>query len=63
MWESSKYFEDFENAANYVNGRFDPNEAQAQRAKYSKQLEEQQARVNSEVRTTAQRHRPQSKSK
>jgi hypothetical protein len=28
MWEQSKYFDDFENAANYVNGRFDPKAAQ-----------------------------------
>lgn len=59
MWEQSKYFDDFENAANYVNGRFDPKAAQALRASQQKKLEEQ-ARAHREVRTIAQQHRPQS---
>ena len=58
MWEQSKYFEDFENAANYINGRFDPKGAQALRASQLRQMEEQ-ARTQREVRTIAQRHRPQ----
>lgn len=58
MWEQSKYFDDFENAANYVNGRFDPKAAQALRASQQKHLEEQ-ARAHREVRTIAQQHRPQ----
>jgi hypothetical protein len=56
MWEQSKYFEDFENAANYVNGRFDPKAAQALRAEQERQLEEQ-ARAGREVRTIAQQHK------
>ena len=60
MWEQSKYFEDFENAANYVNGRFDPKQAQAMREKRSKELQQQQS-VNGDVRTIAQQHRPRSK--
>jgi hypothetical protein len=58
MWEQSKYFEDFENAANYIHGRFDPKGAQALRASQRQQMEEQ-ARTQREVRTIAQRHRPQ----
>ena len=57
MWEQSKYFDDFENAANYVNGRFDPKAAQAQRASQQKRLEDQ-AGAQREVRTIAQQHRP-----
>jgi hypothetical protein len=60
MWEQSKYFEDFENAANYVNGRFDPKAAEALRARYQQRMEEE-ARARREVRTMAQRHKPQSK--
>lgn len=59
MWEQSKYFEDFENAANYVNGRFDPKGAQALRASQQQQRD-QQGQVRREVRTIAQRHKPQS---
>jgi hypothetical protein len=58
MWEQSKYFDDFENAANYVNGRFDPKEAEALRARHRQQMEEE-ARSRREVRTFAQRHKPQ----
>ena len=59
MWEQSKYFDDFENAANYVNGRFDPKAAEAMRARHQQQLQEQ-ARARREVRTLAQQHRPHS---
>lgn len=58
MWEQSRYFDDFENAANYVNGRFDPKAAEALRASQQKQWQEQ-ANARREVRTIAQRHRPQ----
>jgi hypothetical protein len=60
MWEQSKYFEDFENAANYVNGRFDPKAAQALRAKQQAHLAQQQQQAHKEVRTIAQQHKPQS---
>ena len=60
MWEQSKYFEDFENAANYVNGRFDPKAAQELRAQAEKQ-EAPAPDLDGEVRTIAQRHRPQRK--
>lgn len=56
MWEQSKYFDDFENAANYVNGRFDPKAAEALRAAQQRQLEEEARRR--EVRTIAQQHKP-----
>ena len=59
MWEQSRYFDDFENAANYVNGRFDPKAAQALRAAHQHKLEEE-ARARREVRTIAQQHKPQS---
>jgi len=58
MWEQSKYFDDFENAANYINGRFDPKGAEALRAR--QQQMEQEAHLRREVRTAAQRHKPQS---
>ena len=58
MWEQSKYFDDFENAANYVNGRFDPKAAEELRARYQRQMEEE-ARARKEVRTFAQQHKPQ----
>jgi hypothetical protein len=55
MFEQSKYFEDFENAANYVDGRFDPKAAEALRASVRRKMEEQRR----EVRTIAQQHKPQ----
>lgn len=58
MWESSRYFDDFENAANYVNGRFDPKAAEALRAARARQLHPRSL-VDTDVRTAAQRHRPQ----
>jgi hypothetical protein len=61
MGQWSESIQDFpeENAANYVNGRFDPKAAQALRDSQLKQAE--QARLGSEARTIAQRHRPQTK--
>jgi uncharacterized protein with GYD domain len=47
-----------ENAANYVNGRFDPKGAEALRESFRRQAEVQ-AKLSSESRTQAQRHRPQ----
>jgi len=47
-------------AANYVNGRFDPQAAEALRAQHLKQFE-LQAKLKSDARTIAQRHRPQPK--
>lgn len=46
-----------DNAANYVNGRFDPEAAEALRARYRQQTE-LQARLAAEARTIAQRHKP-----
>jgi len=57
MWEQSKYFDEVENAANYVNGRFDPKAAEALRARYEQQMAED-ARARREVRTIAQQHKP-----
>lgn len=47
-----------ENAANYVNGRFDPKGAEALRESFRRQAEVQ-AKLSAESRTQAQRHRPQ----
>jgi hypothetical protein len=60
MGQWSESIQDFaeENAANYVNGRCDPKAAQALRDSQQKQAE--QARL-AEVRTIAQRHRPQTR--
>lgn len=60
MGKSSENFDDHadEIAANYVNGRFDPQGAQALRANQQKWAEVQ-ARLCAEARTIAQRHRPQ----
>ena len=57
QWIDSDNFPE-ENAANYVNGRFDPQGAQALRESFRRQTEVQ-ARLNAESRTIAQRHRPQ----
>jgi uncharacterized protein with GYD domain len=46
-----------ENAANYVNGRFDPKGAEALRESFRRQAEVQ-AKLNAESATQAQRHRP-----
>lgn len=59
MGEWSEYFEDFpeENPANYVDGRFDPQGAAAQRAAEDKRRREQ-ANLNEEIRAIVERHRP-----
>lgn len=59
MGEWSEYFEDFpeENPGNYVNGRFDPQGAEALRAAKAK-LAEDQAKLDAEIRGIVQRHRP-----
>lgn len=49
-----------ENAANYANGRFDPQAAEALRAQ-SRQQAELQAKLAAEARTIAQLHRPHKK--
>ncbi|MCG2591162.1 hypothetical protein LZ009_00025 [Ramlibacter sp. XY19] len=49
-----------DNAANYVNGRFDPKAAEERRAAQLRQFEIQ-AKLGAEARTMAQRHRPQTK--
>jgi hypothetical protein len=62
MDKRSESVEDYpeENAANYVNGRFDPKAAEALRASHRKQAEVQ-ANLDGEIQTIAQRHRPQPK--
>jgi hypothetical protein len=62
MGERFEYPENYpeENAANYVNGRFDPKAAETLRAQQLKQFEVQ-AKLGAESRTVAQRHRPQPK--
>lgn len=59
MGEWSEYFEDFpeENPANYVNGRFDPEGAEALRDARAK-LAQDQAKLDAEIRVIVQRHRP-----
>lgn len=56
-WTEPEQFPE-ENAANYVNGRFDPKGAEALRESFRRQAEVQ-ARLSAESRTIAQRHRPQ----
>ena len=51
-----------ENAANYVNGRYDPEAAEALRARFGQQAE-LQAKLAAQARTIAQLHRPQKKAK
>ena len=50
MGEWSEYFEDFpeENPANYMNGIFNPQEAQRQRAQAAK-LKQEQAALDEEI--------------
>ena len=50
-----------DNAANYVDGRFDPAAAEARRASYLQQAQVQ-AKLAAEARTIAQRHKPKRKS-
>ena len=56
-WSQSESFPE-ENAASYVNGRFDPKGIEALRASFRRQAEVR-ARLSAESRTIAQRHRPQ----
>lgn len=46
-----------DNAANYVNGRFDPQAAEALRATYLQQAQ-LQAKLAAQARTIAQMHKP-----
>ena len=57
-WSESMQVYPEENAANYVEGRFDPEAVL--RAQQEKQLEVQM-KLGAEIRTLAQRHRPQTK--
>ncbi len=59
-WYLSESFPE-ENASNYVNGRFDPQAAEALRQQ-NRQRAAEQPWLRGENRTAAQRHRPQSKS-
>lgn len=63
MNERFQYSESFpeENAANYVDGRFDPKAAEERRANQLRQFE-LQAKLGAEIRTMAQRHRPRARS-
>ena len=49
-----------DNAANYVDGRFDPEAAEARRASYLQQAQ-LQAKLAAEARTIAQLHKPRRK--
>jgi hypothetical protein len=55
-WQDSESFPE-ENASNYVNGRFDPQAAEALRQQHRRQAAEQPW-LHVEIRTPAQRHRP-----
>ena len=61
MGEWSEYFEDFpeENPANWVDGRFDPRTAAAQRANERRAVQDQ-ARLNAEIARIVRRHSPAS---
>jgi hypothetical protein len=48
-----------ENAANYIDGRFDPRAAEAARRASQQKLAELKARPPMDWLTAAQRHRPQ----
>ena len=54
-WSDSMQQYPEEYAANYVNGRFDPEGAKALRRKQEAEL----AKLRAEVHTTAQKHRPE----
>lgn len=58
MGEWAEYYRDVpeEQATNYVNRRFDPQAAEALRARNQRVL--QPGGIQGEVRTIAQRHRP-----
>ena len=61
MGETSRFHDDWpeENAANYVNRRFDPKAAAALRARTS--AAELLARLSAQARTIAQMHRPKTR--
>jgi len=59
-WQLSESFPE-ENASNYVNGRFDPQRAEALRQQHRQRAAEQPW-LRVENRTVAQRHRPHLKS-
>jgi len=56
-WKLSESFPE-ENASNYVDGRFDPVRAEALRQQ-NRQRAAEQPWLHMEIRTAAQRHRPQ----
>lgn len=59
MGEWSEYFEDFpeENPANWVDGRFDPRAAAAQRANEQRAVQDQ-ARPDAEIARIVKKHSP-----
>lgn len=62
MGEWSEYFEDFpeENQANYVEGRFDPAGASAQREAQQKaelKLKKEQQQLDAEIAAIVQKHK------
>ena len=59
-WQQPEAFPE-ENASNYINGRFDPKAAEALRQQHRERAAEQPW-LHTEIRTAAQRHRPQPRS-
>lgn len=59
-WTDSIQESSQDNAANYVNGRFDPQAAEALRAGYLQQAQ-LQAKLAAQARTIAQLHKPRRK--
>jgi hypothetical protein len=62
MGEWSEYFEDFpeENPGNYVDGKFDPGAASAQRERQQKaasQLKDDQKRLDDEIAAIVEKHK------
>lgn len=62
MGEWSEYFEDFpeENSANYLEGRFNPQEATEQREAHrraTQKLRNDQQRLDAEIAAIVQRHK------
>lgn len=57
-WSDSMQKYPEENAANYVNGRFDPEAAEALRRQMAAR---DLAKLRQEVHTVAQKHRPETK--
>jgi hypothetical protein len=65
MGDWSDYFEDFpeENPANYVNGRYDPQGANAHRAQNAR-IAAEQAELDKEIREIIEKHgKPSSQGK